>query len=82
MRTARTYLPANHELHSLRWTTETGQGRALNKAITSDLGRIDGPSLAIFESSYEERERQSSQCRRAAWIETVSCPSVSIASSR
>ncbi len=40
MRTARTYLPANHELHSLRWTTETRQGRALSQAVTSDLGRI------------------------------------------
>jgi len=40
MRTARTYLPAIYELHSLRWTTETGQERALNQDITSDLGRI------------------------------------------
>ena len=47
--TAGTYLPPIYELHSLRWTAETGQERTLNQAITSDLGRLSGPSPAIFE---------------------------------
>jgi hypothetical protein len=82
MRTARTYLPANHELHSLQWTPETGKECSLNQAITSDLGPIVIPLQRSLNLIREERECQSSQCLRAAWIETVSCPSVCIASSK
>jgi len=34
MRTARTYLSPIHELHSLRWTAETGQKLTLTQKTT------------------------------------------------
>jgi len=82
MWTAGTYLSPIYELHSLRWTTETGEELTLTKGATNDLVRVAGLAGGSLNSIREEREYQSSQCIRAAWIETASCRSVSIASNR
>ncbi len=49
MRTARTYLPTIHELHSLRWIIETGQEHALKQTAAIDLGRLASARAAISE---------------------------------
>src|SRR3989442_11542708 len=64
MRTARTYLPSIYELHSLRWTIETGKERPLKRVTTSDVGPLGSRPADLRIGFVKNGNGQSFQCLR------------------